>query len=93
MSLEDPLGASPPVVSSFDINMARLATDAGYGTSPPEQFKPGRQRRPTRTGLDGFKQLKPFATADIKICTLIFFARALIKYFWRTSHRLEWRSL
>ena len=64
-----PDAASPPVTSSFDLKLARMSSSSSFGTSPPDTFKmPPRTRRPTRS--ETFKQLKPFASADIKICTL-----------------------
>jgi hypothetical protein len=67
MSLS-PLATSPPVSSSFDLKLARMSSSPSYGTSPPDQFQAaGRSRRPTKSGVDNVKQLKPFATADIKI--------------------------
>ena len=51
--------------SSFDLNMSRMSTSPGYSTSPPDQA--GRTRRLTRSGTENVKQLKPFASADIKI--------------------------
>ena len=63
------LSASPPVSSSFDLNMSRMSTSPGYSTSPPDHFTSGRTRRLTRSGTENVKQLKPFASADIKIRT------------------------
>jgi len=61
------LSTSPPVSSSFDLNMSRMSTSPGYSTSPPDHFKGPSGRRLTRSGTDNVKQLKPFASADIKI--------------------------
>jgi hypothetical protein len=64
MSLS-PTATSPPVSSSFDLKLARMGSSPSYSTSPPEHS--GRTRRLTRSGTDNVKQLKPFASADIKI--------------------------
>ena len=63
-----PDATSPPVSSSFDLKLARMSSSPSFSHSPPDTFKlPGRSRRPTKS--ETFKQLKPFASADIKICT------------------------
>jgi D-3-phosphoglycerate dehydrogenase / 2-oxoglutarate reductase len=81
MQLSSPTATSPPVSSSFDLKLARFSSSPSYSTSPPDSMAfSGRQRRLTRTGTTEIaKQLKPFATADIKICMLtIIFQMMLI---------------
>jgi hypothetical protein len=70
-----PTATSPPVSSSFDLKLARMGSSPSYSTSPPETA--GRTRRLTRSGTENVKQLKPFASADIKI--RIFFCREKLK--------------
>jgi len=73
------LSTSPPVSSSFDLKLARMSSSPNYGTSPPDQFKSGpggRTRRLTRT--ETLKQLKPFDSADIKLCIVPNFEHSLI---------------
>jgi len=84
MQLASPSATSPPVSSSFDLKLARLGSSPSYSTSPPDPLSggSGRQRRLTRSGTAEVpKQLKPFATEDIKICIPLHTLRTVLMLF------------